>query len=326
MKSVNHRKPIIIFFGADQYSAIVLQRLAYQWKLAAVVAPAGAERIKSAAKNLGFRLIEWEKPPATSIKEIKDIKPDLGIVASFGYLIPAELIKIPRFGILNIHPSLLPLYRGPTPVPSAIISGEKITGATIIKIDEEFDHGPIIAQVKEAIRPDDDSTTLLKRLFSLGAEILNAILPAYLDNRIEPRPQEHSLATYTRRLTRKDGFIPPQELLAAIEGKSNPEKIERMIRALYPWPGAWTLINLRGKNLEKESRKRLKILKAHLEIPQNQQTKTEKDQNGRSKKALALDTVQLEGKKPVSWKQFKEGYPDSFFGNQAVGDRSLPNQ
>lgn len=242
-------KPKIIFFGSDSRSAIVLAALKKAGRFDLVTDPALA---------------------------------DVGVLASYGKILSAEEVAAPRLGILNIHPSLLPRYRGATPVPSAILAGETATGVTIIKLDEKVDHGPVVAQVKLAIEPADTSQTLLAKAFTAGAQELLKILPGYLAGKIELRPQEHWWATFTKRLTREDGQI---------DWQKSPEYQERFIRAMFPWPGSWTYVQTE-RNTPHVTRKILKILKAHLA-------------NGK----LVLDQVQLEGKKPVSFKQFQEGYP-----------------
>jgi len=255
-------KAKVFFFGVDQYSQIVLKALQKSPELTIlkVVSPA-----------------EMNQLPAL----IKQKKPQVGILASFGAILPQKIIdSFPR-GILNLHPSLLPKYRGPSPVQTAILNGDQETGLTIIKMDEEVDHGPIVAQFREKIKPDDTAATLYRRLFRAGAEILKTILPAYLEGRIKLRQQNHAQATFTQKLSRADGKINWR--------KTDPE-IERQIRAFHPWPGTWTLIKEAGR----PAPQRLKILAAHLE-----------------KGKLIFDQVQLEGKKPVSWKQFCEGHPEA---------------
>lgn len=259
------------FFGSDKYSQIVLNSL---------------------KKDPRFKILKIISP-AMMLRNIiaKEVRPDVGVLASFGAIVPKEILEFPKKGILNIHPSLLPKYRGASPVQTAILNGERQTGVTIIKMDKKVDHGPIVAQFTEEILPTDTSESLYFRLFSAGAEVLKTILSAYLEKRIELRPQDHSQATYTKKLTREDGFIPAEKLKKAMAGEK-AEHIDRMIRAYYPWPGTWTEIPIPFR----QSR-RLKILRGHLE-------------NGK----LALDLVQLEGKKPVSWRQFCEGYPQVKIG------------
>lgn len=230
----------IVFFGSDQYSEIVLKNLNHP--VIATITPKSLDQIPQA---------------------------DIGILASFGAIISKKILNSFPQGILNVHPSLLPRYRGPAPVQTAILNGEKETGVTIIKMDEEIDRGPIVAQVKEKILPTDTSPSLYQRLFEKGANLLNEIL----ESPIITTPQDHARATFTKKFSREDGQI---------DWSKKADEIDRQIRAFTPWPGSYTFVNS----------KRLKILKAHL----------------RNKK-LVLDEVQLEGKKPVTFRQFLQGHP-----------------
>jgi len=271
----------IWFFGSDKYSQVVLKSLQQdkKIKISKVISP-----------NIMLHVVTT-----------KEEQPDVGVLASFGAIVPKKFLNFPKKGILNIHPSLLPKYRGPSPVQAAILNGEQQTGVTIIKMDEKIDHGPIVAQLSEKILPTDTAEKLYFRLFSAGAEALKTILPAYLEGRIQPQEQNHSQATYTKKLNRDDGFIPLKKLKEATAG-NNAQIINQQIRAYYPWPGSWTTIEFQiPKPTDKNKNKRLKILQAHLE-----------------NKKLVLDQVQIEGKKPVSFKQFCEGYPKVkklFFGS-----------
>ena len=193
---------------------------------------------------------------------------DFGVCAAFGAIIPKSIIDHFKFGILNIHPSLLPKYRGASPIQSAIAAGETETGVTIIKMDEKMDHGPVVSSFKEEILPTDTGETLRTRLFEKSAQFLIDLIPNYIKGKIRPKPQKHEDATYTKIVTKQDGFIDLE--------KDDPVEIERKLRAYTPWPGIWTKIN----------DKRLKILEFKNEPI----------------------TVQLEGKTPVSWKQFKNAY------------------
>ncbi len=212
------------------------------------------------------------------------IRADLGILAAFGKIIPQEIIDLFPKGILVIHPSLLPKYRGASPVPAAILKGDKETGVTIFKMDNLMDHGPIITQFREKIKADDTTESLLLRLFNKTSVSLLTILKPYIEDKIIPTVQNHKKATFCSLLKKEDGQI---------DWRWPAPKIDRLIRAMIPWPGAWTELEI-GKQESESSRKRLKILKAHLE-----------------KEKLFLDLVQLEGKKPVSWRQFKQAYPQA---------------
>ncbi len=202
------------------------------------------------------------------IDELKKSQPDLFVVAAYGKILPKEVLDVPKLGAINIHPSLLPKYRGPTPVQSAILAGEKKSGVSIIKLDEQVDHGPILEQVELEFEPDETSESFYDKSFKLGAEILPDVIKRYEKEEVELKAQDDSKATFTKDLKRDDGFIDPQN-------PPTKDKVERIIRAYHPWPGAWTKFN--GKIL----------------------------------KLLPKNIVQLEGKKPVDIPTFQRGYPDS---------------
>lgn len=211
------------------------------------------------------------------------VEADIGILASYGEIIRKDVIDLFPHGILVIHPSLLPKYRGASPIPAAIASGDEMTGVTIFKMDEKVDHGPIVSQFKEEILPTDDGESLRARLFERSAEVLVELMKPYLQNKVTPKKQDESQATYTKLVTRDDGFI---DLT-----KSDPDTSERFIRAMQPWPGAWTRVKILDTKIL-----RLKIHRAHVEGEK-----------------LVLDEVQLEGKDKVEWKQFELGYPNTTF-------------
>lgn len=195
---------------------------------------------------------------------------ELGICASFGQIIPQKVIGSFKFGILNIHPSLLPKYRGASPVTEAIKNGDQKTGVTIIKMDEKMDHGPIVTQFKEEIKDTDTTEDLRNRLFERSADVLIEMIEPYIKGRIKLKKQDDAKATFTKLLKKEDGLID-------LKGKT-PEEIDRFIRAMYPWPCAWTYL---------PNQKRVKL--------------------------LPNDMVQLEGKTPVSKKQFSEAYKFALF-------------
>lgn len=188
-------------------------------------------------------------------------KADLVISADYGQKLPS--------GGLNLHPSLLPQYRGPTPVPQQILNREKESGISIIKMTGEFDAGPVIAQEKVPVLPDDTTPVLLKRCFTNGAKLLVKILPAYLNNKITQKIQDESQADYTHKFTKADGFIPWEEFKKSRLSST----LDRKIRAYFPWPGVWTTMP-----------------------------------NGKTLKLLPKNLVQLEGKNPIPFPQFLAGY------------------
>lgn len=214
------------------------------------------------------------KPIYRSLDDIEKINPDLVIVANFGKIISEKLLKIPKYGCLNLHPSLLPKYRGASPLQTAILNGDKETGTSIILMDEKIDHGPILAQKKTDIFPSETTEKLCNRLALLSSELLINVVPGWVKGEKKPVPQNEKKASYTKILNRKDGEI---------DWKKSPKEIERKIRALQPWPGTHTFY--KGK--------RIKVLKSRLE-----------------KGKLIIEEVQPEGKKPMRFKDFLLGHKD----------------
>ena len=232
----------------------------------------------------GFGVIVKEKLEAAGFQlvDLKGQQVDLIVVACYGKILPKEMLTIPKYGALNIHPSLLPKYRGPAPVPNTILNGEKETGVSIILMDEREDHGPILASREFSISNFQFSNglgkptapELLQILWELGGDLAVETIPKWIGGEITPQEQDHSKATFTRKLTREDGRI---------DWNRPVEYIERQVRAFAPWPGAFTFWG--GK--------RVKILKAHIK-------------EGK----LIVDELQLEGKKPTTLQEFLLGHKD----------------
>ncbi len=242
------------------------------------------------------------------INKIKDLNPELIILTAYGQIIPQEILDIPKYGALNIHPSLLPKYRGASPIQAAILNGEKETGVCLIVMDEKMDHGDIVANSKFKIQ--DSKITypeLSKKLSDLGAELLIQTLPDWIEGKIRPRKQDHKQATLCRVIKKEDGKI---------QWQKNAEEIERMIRAFNPWPGTYCEIrNLNIKNQNKNLK--LKIISADA-INKNTDHEIGQvflDENNNlyaqaGKGILILKEIQLEGKKPLSAKEFLNGHKE----------------
>ncbi len=183
------------------------------------------------------------------------------VLTDFGMIIPEELLSIPTYGIWNIHPSLLPRYRGSTPLQSAILNGDTDTGVTIIQIDAQVDHGPVLAQQSVALMPEETTVTASQKLAETGALLMNNLLTNPQKTIDQAQQQDHSQASYTKRLTREDGYIAIEKLrpyLLPILTKYNllhilppdtsvtpieEHQLHALIRALTPWPGVWTKSN-----------------------------------------------------------------------------------
>jgi len=225
----------LVFFGTPDFAVPTLEALASQHEVALVVAqpdkPAGrgmkmhAPAVAAKARELGLPLAQ---PPkirnAEFLASIEALKPDAGIVVAYGKILPAQLLTIPKHGFLNVHASILPKYRGAAPIQRAIEHGETTTGVTIMRVDEELDHGPMLAIETTAIGPDERTPSLASRLSTLGAEALLRVLatsPA-------ETPQDHAAATHAPKIEKSEGAIHWSDSTAAIYNK---------FRAFDPWPG-----------------------------------------------------------------------------------------
>lgn len=284
----------IIFFGTPDFVVPVANSIlnTKNSKLVAVVTnpdrPVGRKQIitptpvKVWAQEHGIPVLTPESFVATPL----GCKADLGVLAAYGKILPKSIIDLFPLGILVIHPSLLPKYRGASPIQTAIMNGEKETGISIIKMDAKMDHGPIIYQSKFMTKITENDTTgdLTKKLFQEAAEVLPAVIDDWISGKIIAQEQDHTKATFTKLLKKEDGFIPWEQIASAMKQWSNEAiKIERKIRAMTPWPSIWTLITTNNKE---QSKMRLKILKAHVKVLSIQSS------------VLCLDLIQFEGKKP----------------------------
>ena len=163
--------------------------------------------------------------------QVAALAPEAMVVAAYGRILPPALLRVPPLGALNIHPSLLPRHRGPSPVAAAVLAGEQTTGVTVMLIDEGMDTGPVLAQVEEAIRPEDTADTLTARLFRRGASLLAATLEPWARGEALPQPQDDAQASYTRPLRKEDG---------AMDFRQPAERLWLQVRAYVPWPGTHT--------------------------------------------------------------------------------------
>jgi methionyl-tRNA formyltransferase len=176
---------------------------------------------------------------AEAMAQLVTWAPDVIVVAAFGQILRQDVLELPPFGCLNVHASLLPRWRGATPIPAAILAGDKITGVTIMQMDVGLDTGPILAQREEPVEPEDTWETLEPRLAQLGAELLVETLPPFLAGELLPQPQPAEGATYAGQLSKDDGLI---------DWSRPAVELDRQVRAFHPWPGAFT--KLRGERLK----------------------------------------------------------------------------
>ncbi len=236
----------IVFLGTPAFAVPSLRRLVDEgFEIAAVYTqpdrPAGRGRrptsppVKSAALDLGLAVRQPEslRDPAT-LAELASLRPETAVGVAYGQILRQEVLEIPDKGILNVHPALLPRHRGASPVPAAILAGDRETGVTIILMDPGMDSGPILAQRPLPIEDSDTAGSLTEKLSRIAADLLAETLPRWLRDEIDPRPQDHSLATKAPLLKKQHGVI--DWSLPAVE-------IWRRVRAYNPWPGAYTAMD-----------------------------------------------------------------------------------
>lgn len=290
----------IIFFGTPEFAVPALNALhaldfcAIKLVVTQPDKPVGRHHsrlvpcpVKKAANVLGVKVVTPRHPersetpyPAANEAEGYNMKilesADIGILVAYGKIIPQNLLSAFPLGILNIHPSLLPRYRGSSPIQAAILNQDDATGVTLMKLDDAMDHGPIVAQERIKLRHTETAGELHDILAEAGARLLINALPDYLAGKINLQEQDHKEATYTKKLSKEDGRI----------GWSKPsDEIEAHVRAMNPWPGAWTM----WKN------KKLIVWKASLHNGENR---------------LQIEEMQIEGKKRLGFDEFKRGHPD----------------
>ncbi|MEA3254167.1 MAG: methionyl-tRNA formyltransferase, partial [Chloroflexota bacterium] len=206
----------IIFMGTPEFALPVLRSLIESpyHVLAAYTQPdksagrgqrVGLSPVKRLAMEYEIPVIQPQTLKSAEVMQgLADFAPDLIVVAAFGHILPAQVLSLPRFACLNIHPSLLPAHRGPSPIADAILCGDPITGVTIILMDEGMDTGPIVAQREMDISDGDNTGSLAQKLSHTGAHLLLETLPGWFDGRFEPQPQDEARASYSTLLTNKD--------------------------------------------------------------------------------------------------------------------------
>jgi len=231
--------------------------------------------ILETAKKLKLPILETKNiNDPKIIEKIKRVRPELGIMADFGQIIKQEILEIPKYGIVNIHPSLLPKYRGPSPIKQTILEGDKITGISLIKTDMKMDAGEIIAQGEVKLRGTESNTVLKDYLGKVAANFLLNSIPYYLAGDLKPYPQEEESATYTRLFKKEDGCV---------DKKTSAVIVERKIRAFDDWPKVYTKLT-NGKVIQ--------ITAAHF------------DKEGK----LVIDRVKPESKQEIAYNDFRQGY------------------
>ena len=300
----------IVFMGTSEFAVPILKRLVESEHLIVAVytqpdRPAGRGRlptpspVKRVAEARGLAVLQPQSLRAPeAVLGLVELKPHVIIVAAFGQILPPKVLDIPPLGCLNIHPSLLPKYRGPSPIATAILNGDEETGVSIMLMDEGLDTGPILSQGRIPIEPQDTARSLEVELAQLGAELLEQTLPLWLEGKLKPHPQDEISATYTKPFSKGDGELDWH--LPAVE-------LWRRVRAFHPWPGCYT--RWRGEML--------KVLEV-IPIPSEGRLEPGRVVSlspghgavvgvGTGDGILGLSRVQLEGKRVMAAAEFLRG-------------------
>jgi methionyl-tRNA formyltransferase len=232
-----------IFFGSGTFAVAILDALATapRVRVVAVVTapdrPAGRAHaltptpVATRARSLGLRVLQPARVRAPEVlADLATLRPDLGVLADYGQIVPPALLDLPVHGILNVHPSLLPRHRGATPIPAAIAAGDAEAGVSIFRMDEGIDTGPVVAARSWPLRGDARAPELELEASRQGATLLLETVDGWLDGTLPARPQAEAGATVTRPFRREDGRLDPARPAS---------ELERQIRANEPWPGAF---------------------------------------------------------------------------------------
>jgi len=253
--------------------------------------------VKALAGEKGLAVLQPGNPREEGFLEtLGGLHPDLMLVADYGHILPRPVLELPPRGCINVHPSLLPRYRGASPIRRALMDGLEVTGVTLMLMDEGMDTGPIISQTRLEVEETDDAGTLRGKLAALGARLVMEVVPRYASGGITPEPQDESLATHADPIAKSE---------LEIDWSRPNQDIHNQVRALSPRPGAHTY--LRGK--------RVKILRTGLrDNPEGLEAGAFIATNktgliaGTGRGALELEAIQPEGKKVMSAGEFTRGY------------------
>lgn len=309
----------VVFMGTPGFAEIMLRALIEkEYNIVAVFAqpdrPAGRKQelaappVKSLAISQGIPVEQPDRLDAAAIARMKELKPDLVVVAAYGKILPKEILDIPGFGCVNVHASLLPRWRGASPVQNALIEGDTETGISIMLMDQGMDTGAILSQQSIAIAQEDTSETLLGKLGVLGSALLLETLPLWIRKKIEPKEQDSATATVCQLIEREDGRIFWNE---------SAESIWNRYRGLSPWPGIFSFWKRPGEEFIRIKLSRISPQKTN---PATERKLGEVFEVGEHIAVRAgtglilLEELQPSGKEPMSARDFANGHPD-FIGS-----------
>ncbi len=264
--------------------------------------------IKQLAKQNNTPVYQPEKI-RTEVALIKELKPELIVVAAYGQIIPQSILEIPTYGCINVHGSLLPKYRGAACLQAPILNGDKYSGVTIMKMDAGLDTGPILARKKIKLAKDETASSLHDKLAALGAGLLIKTLGRYTRGWIKPEKQKETEASYVKMIKKEDGHI---------NWRKDAIEIERMIRAYNPWPGAYSYLSDEDLKINRVLFKILAVRPQPLKINKYKIGQLFLYESALAvqcgQNALVVIKLQLEGKKVMEVDSFLRGN-ESIIGN-----------
>jgi methionyl-tRNA formyltransferase len=296
----------LVFFGTHDFAKTILQSLIDAGCVVELVVtqpdrPVGRKQemqkpaTKLLAEQYGIPVFQPEKLKDQKIEISEDCQ--FAVCAQYGAIIPQSVLDLFPLGIINVHTSMLPKYRGASPIQSALRNGETQTGVTIMKMDKGMDTGAILSQSTIEIFPDETYPQLDARMAELGATLLNTTLPLYLNGSLIPEEQDHAQATGCKMISREDGKI---------DWNKTTEEIYNMYRAYTPWPGIWTMWG----------DKRLKLLAIKPSERKNSPGKAVVEGLrlfiGTCDSSVEIEQIQLEGKSVMTVEEFVRGYSGLF--------------
>jgi len=299
----------LIFMGSPQFAVPTLDALARDHTLLAVFTqpdkPAGRGQQLTAvpvkhwavAHNVPVHQPKSFRKEPAAIDVLRDLKPDVIVVAAYGLILPQAVLDVPTFGCLNVHGSILPRHRGAAPITSAILAGDAETGITIMRMDAGLDTGPMLSVAHEAIRSDDTAASLSERMSFLGAQLMADTLPQYLSGTILPQPQPTEGATYSPKIDKAD---------AQIDWSKPAVEMERMVRAYIPWPGTFTFWDGQMMKVLKAG---CKMQEARSKIGEVAKLSDGSIGVGTGEGVLVLKEIQLAGRKALKAEDFVRGQP-----------------
>jgi len=299
----------VVFFGTPDFAVPVLNALlGSRHVIAGVVTQPDRPRgrghqttdapVKALASSAGLPILQPDRlKDGSFLEELASLRPDLGVVAAYGRILTEAVLAVPRQGLINVHASLLPRYRGAAPVHRAVIAGEHETGVTIMRIVKALDAGPMLAKDRRPIGADETSEEVERDLAHLGARLLVATLDEMAQGLIRETPQDEKDATYAHRLTKVDGLV---------DWRWPAERVHNLIRGLHPWPHAFTFFG--GRRLI------LRRSQWSLDQPSGSTAGTVVEARGdhlavaTGGGTLDITEIQSEGKRPMKAREFLAGH------------------